>query len=263
MAPVSPTDSAPLAQSADGGQALPPLPQAPPKEDQEPKPVRSQFDASMRVYAIDNPVHWLPHDWPRELAPSAEIVTVRAAREREHERTRARAGRPSVVDEDMKYTMLELLGIGLSLRMTAAHVGVSHQTVANVLEKDPAFAEEVRRTRQNAKVYPLNCILRECGRSWRAAAWLMEFLERKERLERAGTEKHLESVREKALARIENDLAEKIRKQAAADGHPWVPKPTGEAPGDNPLGLLAGSQNFAVGTGGDGQTKETKGENAK
>lgn len=194
----------------------------------------------MRVYAIDHPVRWVTRDYPNGLVPKADIVTVRMAREREHER--ARAGRPTVVDEQMKFTMLELLGIGMSLRTTAAHVGVSHQTVANLLAKDAAFAEEVRRTREQAKVFPLNCILRECGRSWRAAAWLVEYMERHGQSERPGLEGHLERVQEKALALIEQDIAEKMRKQAAEQGHPWIPKPEEGGLAENTLGLTATPQ---------------------
>jgi hypothetical protein len=223
---------------ADQGR-LPPVPEGPATDGDEPTEVRSQHDAGMRIYAIDRPVHWEMRDYPNGLCPKAEIVTVRANRERQHER--ARAGRPSVVDEQMKYNILELLGIGLSLRMTAAHVGVSHQTVANLLAKDAAFAEEVRQTRERAKVYPLNCILRECGRSWRAAAWLMEFMQRHGMLERSATEKHLERVRDQALAMIEKDLAEKVRKEAAEKGHPWYPKPQ-EPAAENPLELLSRPQ---------------------
>ncbi|HUE73407.1 MAG TPA: hypothetical protein VMP01_21190 [Pirellulaceae bacterium] len=215
---------------------LPPVPETPTQDGDEPTPVRSQFDAGQRIYAIDHPVHWAQRDYPDGLCPNTEIVTVRADRERQRER--ARGGRPPVVDEQMKYNMLELLSVGLSLRMTAAHVGVSHQTVANLLAGDARFAEEVRQTRERAKVYPLNCVLRECGRSWRAAAWLMEFMQRQALLERSATEKHLERVGEQALKLIEKDLADKVRKQAAEQGHPWYPKPQGPA-AENPLELLS------------------------
>jgi hypothetical protein len=215
---------------------LPPVPLTPTAAGDEPTPERSMFDAGQRIYAIDHPVHWEPREYPSGLCPKAEIVTVRADRERRQER--ARGGRPAVVDEQMKYNMLELLGIGMSLRMTAAHVGISHQTVANLLARDQAFAEEVRRTRERAKTYPLNCILRECGRSWRAAAWLMEFMQRQALLERSAREKHLERVGEQALKLIEKDLADKVRKQAAEQDYPWYPKPE-EPAAENPLDLLS------------------------
>jgi hypothetical protein len=128
------------------------------------------------------------------------------------------------VDDARKRAMLTLLGIGCSLRMTAAYVGVSHQTVANVLAGDPAFSEDVRQARERAKVFPLNCILRECGRSWKAATWLLEYMERSQSAERSDADKHVERVRAQALALIEKDLAKKMRKTAAKEGYqPWLP----------------------------------------
>ncbi len=229
---------------------LPPVPQEPTREGDEPTPVRSMYDAGHRIYAIDHPVHFEMRDYPSGLCPKVEIVTVRADRERQH--VRASGGRPTVIDEQIKYNILELLGVGMSLRMTAAHVGISHQTVANLLVKDAAFAEEVRQTRERAKTYPLNCILRECGRSWRAAAWLMEFMQRQAMLERSATEKHLERVGEQALKLIEKDLADKVRKQAAEQGHPWYPKPQ-EPAAENPLELLSQEQDSAGPAAADGE----------
>jgi hypothetical protein len=168
------------------------------------------------------------------LAPVPQVKPLSAADARCRNRIRGR----TVVDDVRKQSMLTLLGVGFSLRMTAAYVGVSHQTVANVLASDPAFAEDVRQARERAKFFPLNCILRECGRSWKAATWLLDYIERQQDAERSDADKHVERVRAQALALIEQDLARKMRKQAAKEGHqPWLadeneePRPQADASG--------------------------------
>jgi hypothetical protein len=157
-----------------------------------------------------------------EDAPLAPVPQVKPLSE-SHARCRTGIRGRTVVDDVRKQAMLTLLGVGFSLRMTAAYVGVSHQTVANVLAGDPALAEDVRQARERAKFFPLNCILRECGRSWKAATWLLDYIERQQDAERSDADKHVERVRAKALALIERDLAQKMRKKAAQDGHqPWL-----------------------------------------
>ena len=67
----------------------------------------------------------------------------------------------------------------MSLRQAAAVLGVSHGTIHNTLKADPALAEEVTASRFQAQLQPLACVIREARRSWRAATWLLKYLDSK------------------------------------------------------------------------------------
>ena len=208
-----------------------PLWPAPPPDPPQPPPPNFSASPEYARHAQLEQIHreaWaceledgVQHVNPENASP-APVPQVKPLSE-SHARCRTGIRGRTVVDDVRKQSMLTLLGVGFSLRMTAAYVGVSHQTVANVLSGDPDFAENVRQARERAKFFPLNCILRECGRSWKAATWLLEYIERQQDAERSDADKHVERVRAKALALIERDLAQKMRKKAAQDGHqPWL-----------------------------------------
>ena len=44
---------------------------------------------------------------------------------------------------------------------------------------DPALADEITAARFSAQVQPLACIVKESRRSWKAATWLLKYLDGK------------------------------------------------------------------------------------
>ena len=124
-----------------------------------------------------------------------------------------RRGRPTSVDDETQHKVVALLGAGVSLNQSAGILGIARSTLFSALERDDEFAEEVRQARQRAQVYPLNCILREASRNWRAAAWLMSYFERQQERERS----RREQVLEKADELIQRDVAQDLRTQARGE----------------------------------------------
>lgn len=135
----------------------------------------------------------------RIIIPSADEIQDRRGR-----------GRPRVIDEELRHKIVALLGAGASLTQTAAHVGVARNTITRALEADEEFADEVHEARQRASLFPLNCLLREASKNWRAAAWLLTYLERKTEEERTRRER----VFEAADQEIERDLVQELREEA-------------------------------------------------
>lgn len=107
-----------------------------------------------------------------ENAPALEELLGRAM-------AKPRRGRKSVFDEQAKGKLIALLAMGLSVRQSAACLGVSHTTVQNTLKADGELSEEIKAARFQAQLEPLVCIIRESKRSWRAATWLMKYLDSK------------------------------------------------------------------------------------
>jgi len=93
--------------------------------------------------------------------------------------SRPRRGRPAAFDEHNKGKLVALLSLGMSLRQAAAVLGVSHGTIRNTLKADPALAEEITAARFQAQLQPLACVIREARRSWKAATWLLKYLDAK------------------------------------------------------------------------------------
>ncbi len=107
-----------------------------------------------------------------------------------------RGGRPTVVDDVLKGKMVILLATGLSLRQTAAFLGITHPTVSAAIAADPELASDIADARVRAELHPLAQLIRESGRSWKAAAWLLDFL--KKRLEREQKEEAQARKQERA-----------------------------------------------------------------
>jgi lambda repressor-like predicted transcriptional regulator len=93
--------------------------------------------------------------------------------------SRPRRGRPATFDDHNKGKLVALLSLGMSLRQAAAVLGVSHGTIHNTLKADPALAEEITAARFQAQLQPLACVIREARRSWKAATWLLKYLDAK------------------------------------------------------------------------------------
>jgi lambda repressor-like predicted transcriptional regulator len=93
--------------------------------------------------------------------------------------SRPRRGRPAAFDERNKGQLVALLSLGMSLRQAAGVLGVSHTTIRNTLQADAALAEEITAARFQAQLQPLACVIREARRSWKAATWLLKYLDSK------------------------------------------------------------------------------------
>ena len=74
-----------------------------------------------------------------------------------------------------------LISYGHSLRGAAAQIGRSHMTLSRYLRKDKDFAAQVERYRGYAESDAMTEIVKASRNSWRAAAWLLQYLERRER----------------------------------------------------------------------------------
>jgi hypothetical protein len=92
---------------------------------------------------------------------------------------KVRRGRPHVLDDQAKGQLIALLSVGMSMRQAAAVLGVSHTTVQNMLKADPALADDITAARFQAQLQPLACVIREARRSWKAATWLLKYLDAK------------------------------------------------------------------------------------
>jgi hypothetical protein len=92
---------------------------------------------------------------------------------------RPKRGRPAAFDDHTKGKLVALLSLGMSLRQAASVLGVSHGTIRNTLKADTALAEEITAARFQAQLQPLACVIREARRSWKAATWLLKYLDGK------------------------------------------------------------------------------------
>ena len=93
--------------------------------------------------------------------------------------SRPRRGHPAAFDDHSKGKLVALLSVGMSLRQAATVLGVSHTTIRNTLKADAALAEEITAARFQAQLQPLACVIREARRSWKAATWLLKYLDGK------------------------------------------------------------------------------------
>jgi hypothetical protein len=89
-----------------------------------------------------------------------------------------RSGRKHVFDDFLRGRLVSLLAMGLSIRQSAAALGLSHVAVWKELKRNPELEEQVNAARYQAQVEPLLVILRESKRSWRAATWVLNYLQR-------------------------------------------------------------------------------------
>jgi hypothetical protein len=72
------------------------------------------------------------------------------------------------------------LALGLSQREAERWFDVWQSTVSRQLQQDPSFAAEVEEYALLAMLHPLLRIQQAARKSWRAAAWLDDFLARRE-----------------------------------------------------------------------------------
>ncbi len=90
----------------------------------------------------------------------------------------AKRGRKSVLAGYKRREILAILGVGCSRRVAAKYVGCSVSTIQNTADRDPNFAQKLRRTENASEIGYMENI-RNAGRNeryWRAAAWALERL---------------------------------------------------------------------------------------
>jgi hypothetical protein len=88
----------------------------------------------------------------------------------------AQRGRPPVLDPIKRREILAILSVGCSRATAADYVGCSVSTIQKTAERDPTFAEELRRAESRAEIALLQAIQRAAKKEqyWRAAAWALE-----------------------------------------------------------------------------------------
>jgi hypothetical protein len=84
-----------------------------------------------------------------------------------------------VLDAEARGKLIALLVVGFSLRQAAGVIGVSHTALRKLLARDPELMTEVNVSRSRAAMEPLAVVIRESKRSWRAATWLLKYLDSK------------------------------------------------------------------------------------
>jgi len=127
-----------------------------------------------------------------------------------------RGGRPTVIDEPMKARISTLMGAGLSLRQAAACLGINHATISRALVADEQLKHDVEVARTRSTLHPLACILREAGKNWKAAVWLLEHLGTVAYNEKTPQEKAEISARSSAMTVLEHQLKERMVAEARA-----------------------------------------------
>jgi len=127
-----------------------------------------------------------------------------------------RRGRPLAIGEFQKGKLVGLMTHGLTFRQAAAMLGVDHKTLLNTMKRDPELAVEVADARLAAIARPLMKVIQESQQSWRAATWLIKYLD--ERLARVQEETPEE--RDERWERRETALREEQAKQSASGWYP-------------------------------------------
>jgi hypothetical protein len=84
--------------------------------------------------------------------------------------------RPRLTDEEIA-RVLTYVECGLSLRQASAAIGRNHASVLRVIRRNPTFVTEYRRRRELARERPLRHLHEASQKSWRAAAWLLTYLD--------------------------------------------------------------------------------------
>jgi hypothetical protein len=90
----------------------------------------------------------------------------------------AKRGRKRILDGYKRREIFAILAVGCSRAVAARYVGCSVQTIQNTADRDPNFAQQLRRREHQSEIGYLENI-RAAARNeryWRAAAWALERL---------------------------------------------------------------------------------------
>ncbi|MGQ9576476.1 MAG: hypothetical protein ACUVUC_14280 [Thermoguttaceae bacterium] len=84
--------------------------------------------------------------------------------------------RTPVLDEFKKREILAILTMGCSRRTAARYVGCAPATIRNTADREPEFAEQLRRAESKAEISLMKNIQKAASKEqyWRAAAWALE-----------------------------------------------------------------------------------------
>ena len=88
----------------------------------------------------------------------------------------ARRGRKRILDGYRRCEILAILTAGGTRDTAAKYVGCSVPTIQNTADRDPKFAEKLRKAEQGTEIAYLENIRKAARneRYWRAAAWALE-----------------------------------------------------------------------------------------
>jgi hypothetical protein len=130
----------------------------------------------------------------------------------------ASRGRPPILDPVKRREILAILSVGCSRATAADYVGCSVSTIQKTAERDPAFAEELRRAESRAEIALLQAIQRAAKKEqyWRAAAWALERTKPElfaPRRPHAITQRQLEKFLQALVDLLVDSLPERSRKQ--------------------------------------------------
>ncbi|HUE74605.1 MAG TPA: hypothetical protein VMP01_27305 [Pirellulaceae bacterium] len=145
-------------------------------------------------------------------------------------RRSSRGGRPTVIDEPMKARIATLMGAGLSLRQAAACLGIGHQTISRAVAADKQLKHDIEVARTRATLHPLACVLREAGRNWKAAVWLLDHLQKVAYHEKTP----LERAEDTAVRRTEDSLARQLTPRMLAQAEAELAAQSGATPSAAP-----------------------------
>ena len=90
----------------------------------------------------------------------------------------ARRGRRRILDGYKRREILAILAVGGSREIAAKYVGCCTSTIQNTADRDPKFAQQLRRKEKQWEIGYLDNIriAARNERYWRAAAWALERL---------------------------------------------------------------------------------------
>ncbi|TWT38262.1 hypothetical protein KOR34_32310 [Posidoniimonas corsicana] len=124
--------------------------------------------------------------------------------------------RPRVLDETKRREVCALLTAGMTLGSAAEYVGCSVKTIRRERDGDDDFDLQVRRAKMAARLGPLQAVRRAAETHWRAAAWLVERQERRDKQRRVDRRRRVE------LERMVGQVKEVVRREVPSLPQQWA-----------------------------------------
>ena len=89
------------------------------------------------------------------------------------------AGRPQILNDQLKHDICLALSLGCSRRRAAEFVGLDESTIRKAADRDPQSRADLLRA---AVKLEMDCLdrIRRGKRSWRSSAWLLDYLRRRD-----------------------------------------------------------------------------------
>ena len=88
----------------------------------------------------------------------------------------SKRNQPLTISEEDRFLLC--LEYGLSIRQAASAIGCHHSTFVKRAKRDKEFARKIAHAKSKARTDPLWEVTLASRKSWRAAAWLLNYLER-------------------------------------------------------------------------------------